>query len=157
ARPRHSGKSRFACSACASRSRKALQKNAWSAYERNLPNKRRRKLVARLLADANSVGEVAYLVQLMQANSWADIWKALQLSLVHFEDFGLVPIATDAEIWHFCQAEELILITDNRNRDSDDSLEATIRLYNSLESLPVFTIANRRRFKASRAYAARAV
>jgi hypothetical protein len=98
-----------------------------------------------------------HLAELMQSNSWADIWKALRLALVHFEDFGLLSTATDAEIWHFCQAEELILITDNRNRDSDDSLEATIRFYNSLDSLPVFTIANRRRFNASRAYAARAV
>ena len=40
------------------------------------------------------------------------------------------------------QAEHLILITDNRNLDSENSLEATIRRNNTPESLPIFTIAD---------------
>jgi len=102
------------------------------------------------LADANSIGEVEYLVHLMQAKSWFEIWKALGFALFHFDDIGLAASSTDAEIWHACQAKELLLITDNRNRECDDSLEATIRTHNAPTSLPVFTIGNRNRFRASR-------
>jgi hypothetical protein len=64
-----------------------------------------------------------------------------------------LPDAPDLEIWQACQTEELVLITDNRNRDSVDSLEAVIRQHNQPQSLPVFTISNKSRFRKSRAYA----
>jgi hypothetical protein len=50
------------------------------------------------------------------------------------------------------QAEELILITDNRNLDSEDSLEATIRRNNTPESLPVFIIADMNQFRTNNSY-----
>ena len=59
------------------------------------------------------------------------------------------------EIWQRCQAEQLVLITNNRNEDSPESLEATIRQHNTPESLPVFTIGNLDNFRLSRAYAER--
>ena len=80
-----------------------------------------------ILADINVIGQVAYLVQLMQAEPWRDFWKELGLVLRRFEEVGLAPNATDVEIWQRCQADELILITDNRNDDSPDSLAAAIR------------------------------
>src|SRR5260370_1153796 len=95
-----------------------------------------------LLADNNVVGQVAYLVQMMQAKPWGDFWDELGLVLRHFEDIGLAPTASDLEIWQCCQAEELILITDNRNDDSAESLTAAIRSFNTPTSLPVFTIAD---------------
>ena len=39
-----------------------------------------------ILADNNVVGQVAYLVQLMQAEPWEDFWKELGLVLHRFED-----------------------------------------------------------------------
>ena len=48
-----------------------------------------------------------------------------------------------------------MLITNNRNEDSPESLEATIRQHNTPESLPVFTIGNLDNFRLSRAYAER--
>jgi hypothetical protein len=95
-----------------------------------------------LIADANVEGQVGYLVLRMQANAWADFWQALGLALYRFEDVGLSGSSTDLEVWNVCEAEQLVLITDNRNLDSEDSLEATIRRNNTLESLPVFTIAD---------------
>ena len=95
-----------------------------------------------LVADANIQGQVEYLVQRMQSDPWADCWQALGLVLRRFEEIGLSGDSTDLEVWNVCQAEQLILITDNRNLDSEDSLEATIRRNNTLESLPVFTIAD---------------
>jgi hypothetical protein len=49
----------------------------------------------------------------------------------------------------------VILITNNRNSDSPDSLEATIRRYNTAHSLPVFTIADLDKFRMNRSYAER--
>jgi hypothetical protein len=67
----------------------------------------------------------------------------------------LTPTSTDLEIWLCCQAEELILITDNRNEDSLDSLQAAIRTHNTPNSLPVFTIGKLSRFQKNKAYADR--
>jgi hypothetical protein len=105
-----------------------------------------------LVTDANIQGQVEYLVQRMQADAWADFWQALGLVLDRFEDIGLSTDAADREVWIVCQAEELILITDNRNLDSEDSLETTIRRNNSPESLPVFTIADMIQFRTNNSY-----
>jgi len=105
-----------------------------------------------ILADNNVIGQVAYLVQLMQSRPWQDFWKELGLALRRFEDVGLAPTASDVEIWQRCQADELILITDNRNDDSPDSLAAAIRDFNTPASLPVFTIADLDKFGTSREY-----
>ncbi len=45
---------------------------------------------------------------------------------------------------------ELILITDNRNDGSPDSLAAAIRNFNTPSSLSVFTIADLDKFGSSR-------
>ena len=105
-----------------------------------------------LVADANIQGQVEYLVQRMQADAWVDFWQALGLVLHRFEDVGLPTSATDLEVWNVCQAEQLILITDNRNLDSEDSLEATIRRNNTPESLPVFIIADMNEFRTNSSY-----
>jgi hypothetical protein len=93
----------------------------------------------------------------MQTGSWADLWQDLGLVLQHFDDVGLSLSSTDLEIWQRCQAERLLLITNNRNSDSPDSLEAAIRLHNTPQSLPVFTIADVDKLRTSRDYAERVV
>jgi hypothetical protein len=110
-----------------------------------------------LVADANIQGQVEYLVQRMQAEVWADFWQSLGIVLRRFEDVGLSASSADLEIWNVCQAEQLIFITDNRNLDSEDSLEATIRRRNTSESLPVFTIADMREFRTNSSYVERVV
>ncbi len=110
-----------------------------------------------LVADANIQGQVEHLAQRMQAEPWADFWQPLGLALHHFEDVGLLTSATDFEVWKVCQAEQLILITDNRNLDSEDSLEATIRRNNTPEALPIFTIADMNEFRTNSSYVERVV
>ena len=105
-----------------------------------------------ILADNNVIGQVAHLVWLMQSEPWADFWNELGLTLRHFEDVGLAPTASDVEVWQCCQSNELILITDNRNDDSPDSLAAAIQTFNTATSLPVFTIADLDRFASSPEY-----
>jgi hypothetical protein len=105
-----------------------------------------------ILADVNAIGQVEYLVQQMQAESWADFWKALGLVHKRFAEVGLAPTSSDLQIWRTCQAQQLILITDNRNQDAPDSLEATIRAFNTPESLPIVTIGDLDKFSSSRDY-----
>ena len=110
-----------------------------------------------ILADHNVIGQVAYLVQMMQSEPWAEFWNELGLCLLRFDDLGLAPTASDVEIWQRCQADELILITDNRNDDSPESLSAAIHNLNTPTSLPVFTIADLNKFGSSREYEERVV
>jgi hypothetical protein len=103
-----------------------------------------------LLADIHLKGHVEDLVREMRSPEWVDFWNQLGLSLFHFEDIGLTPTSTDREIWQQCQAKGLILITNNRNNTSPDSLENTIRNLNKANALPVFTIGNLEAFRKSR-------
>ena len=108
-----------------------------------------------ILADVHLMRDVEMLVGAMQREPWTEFWNYLGIVLYRFEDVGLTLTSTDLEIWQQCQKEQLILITNNRNADSEDSLETAIRTLNTPSSLPVFTIANLGRFQKSRTYADR--
>jgi hypothetical protein len=112
-------------------------------------------MVKGILADINTIGQVEALVQQMQAEPWIEFWTALGLIHKRFEDVGLSPTSSDLEIWRTCQRHQLILITDNRNHESPESLEATIRKHNQPHCLPVFTISDLEKFRNSRLYAER--
>jgi hypothetical protein len=103
-----------------------------------------------ILADINIQGHVDLLVALMQAEPWKLFWDHLHLRYLHFAEIGLDPQAQDSLVWETCQKEALILVTDNRNKDDPDSLEATIQARNTSTSLPVLTIANIPHLRASR-------
>jgi hypothetical protein len=110
-----------------------------------------------ILADINIQGYVDLLVTLMQAEPWKLFWDDLRLRYSHFSDLGLARNSSDALVWEVCQQQELVLITDNRNQDDPDSLEATIQARNTPASLPVLTIANVRRLRHSHDYAERVI
>jgi hypothetical protein len=110
-----------------------------------------------ILADNDVRGQVEYLVILMQAEPWREFWQDLGLALLHFEDMGLSSTATDLVVWKRCQADGVVLITGNRNLSGPYSLEATIRLHNTADCLPVFTIADVRKLNASKSYAEQVV
>lgn len=114
-------------------------------------------MVKGILADNDVRGQVDYLAALMRDQPWAEFWEDLGLICLHFEDVGLLPTARDLEVWGKCQAEQIVLITGNRNLSGPDSLEATIRLGNTPESLPVFTIADVNKLNISRSYAEQVV
>ena len=110
-----------------------------------------------ILTDVHMTPEVEDLVRVMQQEPWTIFWEHLGLVLYRFKDFGLAPDAPDLEIWHCCQAEQLIFITNNRNKNAVDSLEAAIRADHMPTSLPVFTIGKLDRLQRSKAYADRVV
>jgi hypothetical protein len=110
-----------------------------------------------VLADINIQGYVDLLVTIVQAGPWKMLWDDLQLPYLHFADVGLAPASSDSDVWDICQQQELVLITDNRNQDASDSLEATTRTRNTPASLPVLTIANVPHLRHSRDYADRVI
>ena len=63
----------------------------------------------------------------------------------------------DVALWQLCQTHEVVLITGDRNQEGPESLEATIQMANTPESLPVLTIAEPQRILSSHAYAQRVV
>lgn len=114
-------------------------------------------MVISLLADANIQGQVAILAARMQGEAWRDFWDDLELRVVTFAEVGLHPSDSDAVVWRRCQEQGLLLLTDNRNDDGPESLEATIRAYTTPTSLPVFTIGNVRSLSSDPGYANRVI
>jgi hypothetical protein len=113
--------------------------------------------VINLLADANIQGHVALLTSRMQSEAWRDFWDLLDVRSLTFAEVELNPADSDAVVWQRCQERALLLVTDNRNARSFDSLEATIRAYNTPQSLPVFTVGDATRVLSDREYAERVV
>jgi hypothetical protein len=110
-----------------------------------------------ILADVNIEGNVQLLVKLMAAEPWQEFWHELQIPSLRFADVGLAVDAIDSRIWRVCQAEELVLLTGNRNARGPDSLQETIRLHNSPTCLPVLTLADPQRLFHSREYVDRVI
>ena len=108
-----------------------------------------------LLADVNCEGYVRLLTGLLLAESRRELWDALSLHVLEFDDLGLDVSSSDRDVWAVCQQRELVLITANRNARGDDSLELVIRDANGPDSLPVVTISNARRVYVDAAYAHR--
>lgn len=95
-----------------------------------------------LLADHNCAGHLRKLESIFKSKIWKGLWRSLNLSVESFASVGMPFKALDREVWQFCQDQQLVLITKNRNDDGPDSLEATIRTMNELTCLPVITIPN---------------
>ncbi|HZW33683.1 MAG TPA: hypothetical protein VFF52_23380 [Isosphaeraceae bacterium] len=95
-----------------------------------------------ILADINVGKQRRAILAIWSSDTWRDLWSALGLSVVSFPAVGLSYRAPDDLIWKTCQREKLVLITGNRNDDGPDSLEATIRVENQPDRLPVITISD---------------
>src|SRR5260370_20726653 len=66
----------------------ARETNAWRDCGTFSISDARRKSLKGILDDNNVIGQVAFLVGLMQAEPWADFWKELGLVLRRFEEAG---------------------------------------------------------------------
>ncbi len=108
-----------------------------------------------ILADINVGAQTDALLAIWTSDTWRDLWMDLGWSVASFATLGLPFNASDAVIWRACQKEELVLITANRNKRGQDSLEAVIRTENQSDSLPVATIADANRVLRDRLYAER--
>ena len=94
-----------------------------------------------LVADADVRGHFEIVMAIGRGPTWGEFWA--QVPVFDFDDLRLPPDAPDAEVWEACQRRGLILVTGNRNAESESSLEETIRARGTISSLPVFTLADR--------------
>lgn len=95
-----------------------------------------------ILVDHDIEGQALALWGTLGKTGWLEI---VDIELVTFTELGLPFDSSDREVWRFAQANGMILFTNNRNMDGQDSLEQTLRDENTLTSLPVLTIANANR------------
>lgn len=98
-----------------------------------------------LLVDTNLDGHAALLAARLRGDAWREFYDHLDIRFLPFADVGLNRDATDDVVWRTCQERGYWLITANRNQDSADSLEATLRREGMADSLPVLTLADARR------------
>lgn len=110
-----------------------------------------------IMVDNDLEGHFEYLLQLLRSPAWKEFWDSLEFSVSSFESLGLSRDSLDSVIWQACQSRQIVLIIGNRNRQGPESLEATIRVQNRPESLPVITIGDAERFLQSPSYAERVV
>ena len=92
-----------------------------------------------ILADHDIEGHAHALIGVLGAEGWLE---TADLRLTTFGEVGLPFNSPDRAVWQFAQEKGMLLLTNNRNLDSKDSLEQTLREENKPTSLPVITIAN---------------
>lgn len=92
-----------------------------------------------ILSDHDIEGHAYSLIGVLGAEGWLDM---VDLRLMTFTEAGLPFDSSDRAVWRFAQENGVILLTNNRNMDGEDSLEQTLRDENTPSSLPVVTIAN---------------
>ncbi len=110
-----------------------------------------------ILIDANIEGQGAHIWMRMQTSEWRDFTSALGVTFRTFREVGLDPASPDNVVWQFCQAHGYYLLTSNRNEDTENSLEATLRRDATPTSLPVFTLALADRVYYSQSFLERVV
>jgi hypothetical protein len=93
-----------------------------------------------ILVDANIEGQGTRIWMRMQAPAWRDLATDLDVTFRVLSDVGLDPATRDDALWRFCQAHHYYLLTSNRNQESEDSLEATLRREGTPTTVPVFTL-----------------
>lgn len=108
-----------------------------------------------IVPDTNIEGLIVSLVGRLRRSEYGPFWEAARLDLQTFSDLGWPTDLADREVWTRCQAMGLVLVTDNRNQDDPDSLEATLRDSARPDSLPIVTVADKQRLRGDREYADR--
>ena len=92
-----------------------------------------------ILVDHNLEGHATLLWGTLLAQGWLDLYP---LRMVRFSEVGLARNSTDREVWIYVQADQMLLLTANRNMASEDSLEQVLRTENHANALPVITVSD---------------
>ena len=66
--------------------------------------------------------------------------ELIPIRFIAFKDIKLLILSNDRKVWHVAQANQMIVLTANRNMEDEDSLEQVLCEENTLESFPVITI-----------------
>jgi len=92
-----------------------------------------------ILSDHDIEGHAHSIIGVLGAEGWLEM---VDLRLTTFAEAGLPFDSSDREVWRFAQENGMVLLTNNRNMDDEDSLEQTLREENVPTSLPIITIGN---------------
>lgn len=91
----------------------------------------------KFLVDYNLDGYAVIFLGVLTKQGWLDL---LAIDFVTLKEVGLFMDTSDRQIWNYAQANEMIILTANRNMKGTDSLEQVMREDNTSTSLPVVTI-----------------
>jgi hypothetical protein len=100
--------------------------------------------VITVLVDHDIEGQAATLWRTLAAEGWLDL---VPLRLLTFADVGLALDSSDRMVWRSAQAHGMLLLTNNRSMDEEDSLEQTLREENTPQSPPVLTVGSAARLE----------
>ena len=75
-----------------------------------------------IMADHDIEGQVRVLLRLRTSAAWFEVWHELAIRVESFASLGLPENTSDATLWQFCQTQQIILITGNRNKAGPEHL-----------------------------------
>jgi hypothetical protein len=93
-----------------------------------------------VLLDHDLEGQGPFLEAGLRETGWN---QYLHLEFRRLRDLNMPDNSTDQDIWRYVQREHFLLLTSNRNREDETSLQATIERENTRESLPVITVSDK--------------
>jgi len=93
-----------------------------------------------ILLDHNLDGHLVFLEAGLKETGWDQI---LSIEFRLLRDYGLPSNCPDHELWRLAQEQQLLLLTHNRNRAGETSLQAAIERENGPDSMPVVTISDK--------------
>jgi hypothetical protein len=97
-------------------------------------------MVSLILLDNDLRGHGLFIEVAWRETGWSQL---LPLEFKLLRDFRLPDNCPDQDIWRFVQSHQMLLITNNRNREDETSLQATIERENTPDCLPVITVTNK--------------
>jgi len=90
-----------------------------------------------VLVDHNIEGYAVMMAGVLGNDGWLEM---IPISFVMFAEVSWAFNSSERIVWRLAQENQMILLTANRSREGEDSLEETIRNENTPTSLPVLTI-----------------
>ena len=105
------------------------------------------------MSDHDITGLVGQMFAFLNADeSWSQMLRDADVRLLRFADVGLDTDAADEDVRSICVQEDIVLITGNRNQESETSLNATLRRELDATAVPVLTVADVQRFSRDSTY-----
>ena len=89
------------------------------------------------LVDYNLDGYALVFLGILTKRGWLEF---LSINFVTFREAGLLMDISDRVVWDYAQANQMMILTANRNMKGDESLEQVMREENTAASFPVVTI-----------------
>lgn len=98
------------------------------------------------LVDYNLDGYAAVLLSILTKRGWLEFFS---IQFVIFREVELAMDSSDRVVWNYAQANQMMILTANRNMKGEDSLEQVMREENSSTSFPIITIGDLARLDES--------